>query len=1711
MLEGATVSGCRVANGKLSISKGVLGAIVGVNYGTVENCVSYGMTLSGPTGHVGGIVGDYNGGELISCYTTYSSLGSVASGYVGAAIASEAGVSNERIASGEIAYTMNSYIGDPSFWYQSVGNGGPLGKSEYNVVGKIVYGCDFGATVLYSNKSGIFKLTKNFVITDGKTLTIPTGITLEIASDVILTNNGTLVKNGELTGSGKLNGTGRFIITEINASVIPKISDFVYDGKNYLGDVTATLNNAFITLGKAFTPEGYEFYKSSSEIKNVGSYEIGYVLGEERYTIRFSILPVTVKDGDLSLNATEFLYNGTAREPEIILNGYSVMLGRDYTLSFTDNTAAGAASVTVIFRGNFIGEFTRDFTIKPVVITETVVVNVPASVEFTGSALDVVSLTVDGVSLRSDVDYTLTYSDNVYPGTATVVVVGKGSVSGEATYTFEITRPVFTVTVFDQIFPYSENINVKDFDQTKYEGTGLVPGHTVVLGERIVSGGTDEEITVLGILDANGVDVLEYYEINILAKGKYHMFYESYRYDNDGYHWRECVYNCDEITDYGKHIGDPATCVDHSMCDLCGTYYEFATGIHTWVDSKCTVCGMESYYEVWVDTDGNGQFNGEETGNSSLVMVLAYGNGSYKLLRDVSDPVYGVGNKGQRLVIDLYGRTFTITNQLVLQAEDAIITFIDTSPNKTGRLVGNLDIRIFEDAKIILDGVNLEGKVSISAGTLELKNGATILSYSSNGGSIQLYEGYDFSKLTINTSYSTGGYETSIFVGDLELVHNADTGALECSDNHVWADADCITAKHCSVCGKTDGDPLGHDTNGPASCEEDEYCSRCETVVAEATGHKVEILDSVAPTCDSVGYTQGSHCANGCGAVYVQQTEIPALGHTVSEAILENEVKATCTSDGSYDVVVYCSVCDEELSRVSETVPALGHNETASVLNQSIPGCTYGGWTQYLHTCQICGDTRTSVEYLGANGHTAGEPQVEAQSNPTCTVEGYILTVTRCSICSDILESTEESIPTVAHVPNIPETTCIDSKYCVKCGCTIEGAKGHTYTETLIEATCYGYGGIEYFCTVCETGYFDITSDPTGHTPNMESPTCDVDKVCVSCGFVYDFATGHTYVWATCSEPTYCSVCETVFDSALGHMYNYDDGPTCTVDQYCYRCSYVNATALGHEPDKEAPTCEESVNCTRCSIAIEMATGHTNETVYGSSATCTEDGVSDGIKCSVCDVVILAQTAIPAYGHSETTYAGTPADCSSSGLSEYTVCLVCDTVTVPSEIIPALGHTEEILYGAPASCTDSGLTDGSKCSVCGTVITEQNEIPALGHTCDAEITAPDCVNVGYTTYTCSVCGDSYEDDVVAALGHSYDTVVTSPDCVNGGYTTYTCLVCGDSYTDDVVAALGHSYDAVVTAPGCFNIGCTTYTCVVCGDSYADSITDAVGHIYETVVTSPDCVNGGYTTYTCSVCGDSYVDNMVGALGHTYETVVTSPDCVNGGYTTYTCSVCGDSYVDNTVGSLGHTYETIIGKDATCTESGLTEGKMCSICGDIIVKQEMISAIGHKYEASETKPTCTDAGYTTYSCTACDYSYTADDVDALGHEWLNATCDEPQTCSVCDATNGEALGHNWLDATIDAPKTCDRCGATDGDKLPEETPEEPENSEYPETPNEGEKDHSECLKEASGSKRFWNAIGNFFRRIFSKYAKCVCGDKVFKKEYTEFKKFFKQNK
>ena len=99
----------------------------------------------------------------------------------------------------------------------------------------------------------------------------------------------------------------------------------------------------------------------------------------------------------------------------------------------------------------------------------------------------------------------------------------------------------------------------------------------------------------------------------------------------------------------------------------------------------------------------------------------------------------------------------------------------------------------------------------------------------------------------------------------------------------------------------------------------------------------------------------------------------------------------------------------------------------------------------------------------------------------------------------------------------------------------------------------------------------------------------------------------------------------------------------------------------------------------------------------------------------------------------------------------------------------------------------------------------------------------------------------YTTTLGAPCEHSFTPQVTAPTCLEGGYTTYTCALCGYSYTANETAALGHNYG---TAASNHN-GTHTATCARCGDQITENCTF-------TSVTS-----GLTTTYTCTVCSHNY--------------------------------------------------------------------------------------------------------------------------------------------------------------------------------------------------------------------------------------------------------------
>lgn len=156
------------------------------------------------------------------------------------------------------------------------------------------------------------------------------------------------------------------------------------------------------------------------------------------------------------------------------------------------------------------------------------------------------------------------------------------------------------------------------------------------------------------------------------------------------------------------------------------------------------------------------------------------------------------------------------------------------------------------------------------------------------------------------------------------------------------------------------------------------------------------------PTCLDEGYTT-YHCEL-CDKDIVGNITEPA-GHVPAEKpVVENYVDPTCTVEGSYDNVIYCSVCSAELSRTAMVVEPLGHDLVPH--DSKAPTCTEIGWDTY-NACSRC-DYTTYVE-KAALGHTYGESTVV---EPEYDAEGY--TTHTCTVCGH--EEKYDIVPALTYI-----------------------------------------------------------------------------------------------------------------------------------------------------------------------------------------------------------------------------------------------------------------------------------------------------------------------------------------------------------------------------------------------------------------------------------------------------------------------------------------------------------------------------------------------------------------------------------------------------------------------------------------------------------------------------------------------------------------------
>lgn len=278
--------------------------------------------------------------------------------------------------------------------------------------------------------------------------------------------------------------------------------------------------------------------------------------------------------------------------------------------------------------------------------------------------------------------------------------------------------------------------------------------------------------------------------------------------------------------------------------------------------------------------------------------------------------------------------------------------------------------------------------------------------------------------------------------------------------------------------------------------------------------------------------------------------------------------------------------------------------------------------------------------------------------------------------------------------------------------------------------------------------------------------------------------------------------------------------------------------------------------------------------------------------------------------------------------------------------------------------------------------------------------ATTCLTLGYDRYLCVDCGAIEKRDYEAALGHAFQSVVIrDATCETPGKVLEICERCGE--VKESTTPKGEHEFSVTTVPAtCTSPGYTLRECSICGERHIEDITAALPHNYVDKTTPATCEGGGKTIHICEGCGSSFVTDYTDPLGHFWDegTEVTGSTCTGEGLIEYRCVRCGYHRLEGDA-AAGH----VSGEAATCTTP-----QLCTKCGAVIV-----NALGHDYQEEVTEPTCTEMGYTTYTCSRCGDTYKGDYTDAAGHKPGDWIIDQEPT------TDSEGSKH----------KECEVCGET----------------------------------------------------------------------------------
>ena len=276
-----------------------------------------------------------------------------------------------------------------------------------------------------------------------------------------------------ITGIGDYTGTitknFNIVARDISDTTIGSIPNQTYTGNSISALPVITYNGATLTKGTDYT-------LTYSNNVNVGTGTVtitgkGNFKGTTSKT--FSISARAMSDTSVAnVSSQTYTGNGISPLPTITYNNKTLKKDTDYTLSYSNNINAGTATITITGKGNFTGTTSKTFSISARAMSDTSVANI-SSQTYTGNVISPLpTITYNNKTLKKDTDYTLSYSDNINAGTATITITGKGNFTGMTSMTFIITQKS------------AEKLNISEIANQIYTGKKIKPNVVITDTER---------------------------------------------------------------------------------------------------------------------------------------------------------------------------------------------------------------------------------------------------------------------------------------------------------------------------------------------------------------------------------------------------------------------------------------------------------------------------------------------------------------------------------------------------------------------------------------------------------------------------------------------------------------------------------------------------------------------------------------------------------------------------------------------------------------------------------------------------------------------------------------------------------------------------------------------------------------------------------------------------------------------------------------------------------------------------------------------------------------------------------------------------------------------------------------------------------------------------------------------------------------------------